>query len=76
MIAHENGVIEASHGHLKQAMAQALLLRGSSDFADLAVYRRFVAETVGRANADRRRELEIERPLLRTARRMSRSPPR
>jgi hypothetical protein len=63
-VAHENGVIEASHGHLKQALAQALLLRGSSDFADLPLYRRFVAETVGRANADRRRELEIERPLL------------
>jgi hypothetical protein len=63
-VAHENGVIEASHGHLKRTMAQALLLRGSSDFADLAVYRRSVAETVGRANADRRRELEIERPLL------------
>jgi transposase InsO family protein len=35
-VAHENGVIEASHGHLKRALAQALLLRGSSDFADLA----------------------------------------
>ncbi len=63
-VAHENGVIEASHGHLKQALAQALLLRGSSDFTDLPLYRRFVAEIVGRANADRRRELEIERPLL------------
>jgi hypothetical protein len=60
-VAHENGVIEASHGHLKQA--QALLLRGSCDSADLPLYRQFVAEIVGRANADRRRELEIERPL-------------
>jgi hypothetical protein len=63
-LAHENGAIEASHGHLKQALAQALLLRGSRDFADLAAYRRFVAELVGRANAARRRALEIERPLL------------
>ena len=63
-IAHENGVIEASHGHLKQTLAQSLLLRGSSDFADMPLYRRFVAEIVGRANAGRRRELEIERPLL------------
>jgi hypothetical protein len=63
-IAHENGGIESSHGHLKQALAQALLLRGSADFADLPLYRRFVAEVVGRANADRRRALEIERPLL------------
>jgi hypothetical protein len=63
-LAHENGSIEASHGHLKQALAQALLLRGSRDFVDLAAYRRFVAELIGRANAARRRALEIERPLL------------
>src|SRR5579862_3328870 len=62
-VAHENGAIEASHGHLKQALAQALLLRGSTDFTDLPQYRRFVAEVVGRANADRRRALELERPL-------------
>ena len=42
------------------------LLRGSSDFADLPLYRRFVAEVVGRANADRRRALEIERPFLKS----------
>ena len=65
-IAHENGAIESSHGHLKQALAQALLLRGSNDFADLPRYRRFVAEVVGRANADRRRALEIERPFLKS----------
>lgn len=65
-IAHENGAIEASHGHLKQALAQALLLRGSTEFADLPLYRRFVAEVVGRANAARRRALEIERPLLKS----------
>jgi hypothetical protein len=63
-LAHENGTIEASHGHLKQALAQALLLRGSCDFVELAAYRRFVAEVVGRANAARRRALEIERPRL------------
>jgi hypothetical protein len=63
-VAHENGSIESSHGHLKTALEQALLLRGSRDFADLTLYRRFVAEIVGRANANRRRELDIERPLL------------
>src|SRR5271166_1992107 len=65
-VAHENGSIEASHGHLRAALEQALLLRGSTEFADLPLYRRFVAELVGRANADRRRELEIERPLLKS----------
>jgi hypothetical protein len=63
-VAHENGSVEGPHGHLKRALGQALLLRGSSDFADLSEYRRFVDEIVGRANAGRRKLLEIERPKL------------
>ena len=63
-VAHENGAIEAAHGHLKTALAQALLLRGSADFDDLAAYRRFVDEVVGRANAGRRRLVDIERAQL------------
>ncbi len=31
-IAHENGAIEGPHGHLKRAVADAILLRGSADF--------------------------------------------
>ena len=64
-VAHENGAIEASHGHLKTAIEQALLLRGSRDFDDLDGYRRFVDEIVGRANAGRRRAIELERAQLR-----------
>jgi hypothetical protein len=63
-VAHENGSVEGPHGHLKRALEQSLLLRGSSDFADLDEYRRFVDEIVGRANAGRRKLLEIERPKL------------
>jgi hypothetical protein len=48
-LAHENGSIESSHGHLKKALADELLLRGSCDFPDLAAYRRFIDEVVGRA---------------------------
>jgi hypothetical protein len=62
--AHENGAIEGPHAHLKDRLAQALLLRGSRDFADLAAYRAFVDEVVGRANAARRRLAEIERTHL------------
>jgi hypothetical protein len=47
-VAHENGAIEGPHAHLKMALQQALLLRGSGDFADLDAYRRFVDEVVGR----------------------------
>ena len=63
-VAHENGSIEASHGHLKAALAQALLLRGTADFNELADYRRFVDEVIGRANARRRKLVEIERAVL------------
>src|SRR6266581_1173014 len=34
-VAHENGSIESPHGHLKQTVEDALLLRGSRDFATL-----------------------------------------
>jgi hypothetical protein len=63
-VAHENGAIEGPHAHLKTTLQQALLLRGSPDFADLDAYRRFVDEVVGRANATRRKALEIERACL------------
>ena len=52
-IAHENGSIEGPHAHLKAALSQALLLRGSADFDDLDAYRCFVDDLVGRANAGR-----------------------
>jgi transposase InsO family protein len=64
--AHENGVIESAHGHLKKALADELLLRGSRDFADLAAYRRFIDEVVGRRNARNRKRIEIERTHLKS----------
>ena len=63
-IAHENGSIESSHGHLKRALHDELLLRGSRDFEDLAAYRRFVDEVAGRRNARNRKRIEIERAAL------------
>jgi transposase InsO family protein len=63
-IAHENGSIESAHGHLKQALEDALLLRGTRDFADLDTYRAFVDEIVGRRNANNRKPIELERTEL------------
>ena len=63
-VAHENGSIESSHGHLKKALEDALLLRGSRDFDDLDAYRRFVDEVVGRRNANNRKRIELERTRL------------
>ena len=62
--AHENGAIESPHGHLKQAVADALLLRGSREFDTLEGYRRFLDELVGRRNARNRKRLDLERPSL------------
>src|SRR5512145_96927 len=63
-LAHENGSIESPHGHLKRALRDELLLRGSRDFADLNAYRRFVDEVVGRRNARNRKRIEIEKAEL------------
>jgi transposase InsO family protein len=63
-VAHENGAIESAHGHLKAAIADALLLRGSRDFPDLAVWRGFVDEVVGRHNARLAPRIALEREAL------------
>ena len=63
-VAHENGSIESAHGHLKAAIRDALLMRGSADFADLADYRAFVDEIVGRRNAAQGKRIAAERPNL------------
>jgi transposase InsO family protein len=64
-VAHENGAIEGPHGHLKRAIEDALLLRGSRDFDDMAAYRRFVDEIVGRRNARNAKRIDAERAQLR-----------
>ena len=63
-LAHENGAIESSHGHLKKAIEDGLLLRGSRGFDEFDAYRRFVDEIVGRRNARNRKRLDLERPTL------------
>src|SRR5246127_1876443 len=63
-VAHENGAIESPHGHLKSAIRDALLLRGSFDFADLFAYRCFVDEIVSRHNARNAKRIEAERGAL------------
>ncbi|HZH06034.1 MAG TPA: IS21 family transposase, partial [Lautropia sp.] len=62
--SHENGAIEARQGSLKRALGQALLLRGSREFADMPAYEQFVAETVRRLNARCARAWELERASL------------
>ena len=63
-IAHENGAIEGPHGHLKRAIQDALLMRGSADFADLAAYRGFIDEIVSRRNVRNAKRIDLERAEL------------
>ena len=63
--ANENGDVEQSHHRLKRAVEQALLLRGSRDFASREEYRDFLRELFRRKNAGRAQLLQEERELLR-----------
>ena len=63
-VAHENGSIESSHGHLKAAVRDALLLRGTCDFDDLAAYRHFIDEIVARKNRRNAARIDSERAVL------------
>jgi hypothetical protein len=62
--SHENGAIEARQATLKHFVEQALLLRGSRDFASLEEYRGFVARVVERANARVAKAVAVERACL------------
>lgn len=64
-VAHENGSIESAHGHLKAAIGDALLLRGSADFDELGDYRRFIDEVVSRRNRRHGPRIDAERAALR-----------
>jgi len=50
---HENGDVESAHGHFKKAVAQALLLRGSRDFASRVAYEGWLRELVTTRNGGR-----------------------
>ena len=62
--SHENGVAEQAHFRLKDAIGQALMLRGSRDFDSLDDYTGFVRKAVDRRNRLVMEKLEQERPHL------------
>ena len=61
-VSHENGSVEAAHGHLKRSLREALALRGSRDFADVGAYQTFIDEHVAR-RAEVALELAAMKPL-------------
>ena len=64
---HHNGDVEASHRHLKDAIAQALMLRGSRNFRSQNEYQQFLDDLVCQRNQSRQtrflEELKLLRPL-------------
>lgn len=61
---HENGSVESSHRYLKEAIDQALMLRGHRDFADRAAYEAFLRELVMRRNRRHGAAFRLEREQL------------
>ncbi len=61
---HENGDVESSHGHFKDALDQALRLRGSRDFSSARDYMAFVRPFVSRRNAAREKRFREEVAVL------------
>jgi len=62
---NENGDAEQSHHRFKRAVDQALLLRGSRDFAGLSEYVRFLKDVFAQRNAGRRQRLAEEMAVMR-----------
>ena len=63
--ANENGDVEQRHYRLKKALEQALLLRGSREFASVAQYETFLRALLAQLNAGRRQRLAEEMQYLR-----------
>lgn len=62
---HENGDVESGHRHLRQAIDQALRLKGSRTFCSVAEYEAFVFELLRRRNEQRGQHFEEEKRSLR-----------
>ena len=64
-VAHENGDVEQEHYRFKEAVDQALRVRGSRDFADRGAYDRFLQQLVSQRNLTREVRWAEERQALR-----------
>jgi len=58
-VSHENGAIESPHGHIKQRIGQALILRGSNDFDNLDAFNRWLDTLISKLNR-RCRDKQVE----------------
>jgi hypothetical protein len=60
--ANENGDIEQRHHRFKTAIDQALMLRGSRNFASREAYADFLHQRLAFLNAGRRERLKEDEP--------------
>jgi transposase InsO family protein len=63
-VSHENGSIEASHGHLKRRIEQGLLLRGSHDFSSMEAYQQWLDGLVNQHNRRNAKTVQVEKAAL------------
>jgi len=73
-IAHENGDVEQSHFRFKEAVDQALCVRGSRDFPSRMAYERFVQDLVRNRNLTRQAGFQQEQAALRPLPRLPLAP--
>jgi hypothetical protein len=62
--SHENGVVEQRHYQTKRAIAEALVIRGSHDFATVEDYKAFVRDIADRNNRKIADAFAVERAAL------------
>src|SRR5512142_3141991 len=62
--ANQNGDVEQSHHRFKQAVAQALMLRGSREFVGRGEYQTFLRKVMAGRNVNRKARFAEERAVL------------
>ncbi len=73
-IAHENGDVEQSHFRFKEAVDQALRVRGNRDFSSRTAYERFLQDLVRNRNLTRQAGFQQEQAALRPLPRLPLAP--
>jgi hypothetical protein len=63
-VSHENGSVEKSHDLLKNALGQALKLRGSKDFSSVEHYEKFIRRILDQRNKGRKQRLTEEMAVM------------
>jgi transposase len=63
-LSNENGSVEKSHDLLKNALDQALRLRGSREFASIADYEKFIRRILDQRNKGRKQRLAEEMGVM------------